>query len=147
MGSFLSSHPCTSKDYANAILRTAAQSALLAWLLWFVVFTCCLLIMCLNKQFPNSFMPRDIGVLYIPMTILGPWIALANLGTFGLSGRGAKFFFALVGCIVGYCVLMGFVNDFTNALVAVQIHTACTTIASTLIVVFTIWAYTQAPCP
>jgi len=144
MGSFLSSHPFTSRDYANAILRTAAQSALLAWLLWFVVFAGSLLIMWLSKQFPNPFMPRNIGVLYIPMTILGPWIALANLGSIGLSGRGAKVLFALVSCFVGYCVLMGVVNHFTNSLVAVQTHTVCTTIASMLIVISVIGAYSQA---
>ncbi len=144
MGSFLGSRPFSSMDFARAILRNAAQSSLMAWLIWFAVFAGCLLTMWLTKQMPSSFMPRDTGLLFIPMTVLGPWIALSNLSTIGLSGRGMKIFLALVSLLVGYGVLMGVINHFTNALVAQQVHSVITTIASVLVVAATIWAFAFA---
>ena len=144
IGSFLSSRPFSSKGFSYAILRTAAQSSLLAWLIWFAVFAGCLLTMWSTKQFPSAFMPRGTGLLYIPMTILGPWIALANLGTIGLSGRGAKILFGLVSSFVGYCIWMGVVNHFTNAAVTAQIHSFCITIVFVLIFAATLWTYAQA---
>ena len=144
MGTFLSSRPFSSKDFSRANLRTAAQSSLIAWLMWFALFVSCWLTMWLTKQLPTAFMPHDFGLFYLPMTILGPWIAMTNLGTIGLSGRGGKILFGLVSFFVGYSVLMGIVNHFSNALVTAQIHAVCTTCAAMLIVAATILAFVQA---
>jgi hypothetical protein len=100
--------------------------------------------MWLTGQLPSSYMPPSTGALFIPLTILGPWIAMANLGTIGLSGRGAKILFPLVTFCVGYCVAMGIVRHFTSDLVAQQVHTVCTTIAATFLVVASMWLYAQA---
>jgi hypothetical protein len=144
MGSFLSTRPFSSQNFASAILRNAALSSLIAWLIWFALFAACLLTMWLTKQSPSEYMPRDTGLLFIPMTVLGPWIAMANLGTLGLSGRLAKLVFAFVCLFVGYSILMGVVNHFTSPLVSVQLHTAFTTIGSVLIVAATIGAFALA---
>jgi hypothetical protein len=144
MGSFLSSRPCSSKQFSDAILKTAALSAIVSWSMWFVVFGASLLTLWLMKLSPTSYMPKDVGVLFIPMTILGPWIAMANLGMIGLSGRGTKILFPLVIGSVCYCVLFGVIRHFSDILSAMQFHTACTTALAMLLVVVTLVAFVQA---
>lgn len=144
MGSFLSSRPLSSNDFGRSILRTAALSALIAWLIWFVVFSACLLTMWLSKQYSASIMPRGIGMLYLPLTILGPWCALANISTIGLSGRGPKILVALVSLFVGYAVLNGIIEHFTSDWVAQRLHSVCVTFTASLIVVASVWAFVQA---
>ena len=144
MGSFLSSRPFSSKQFAAALFKTAALSAIVSWFMWFVVFVACLLILWMMKTAPTSYMPKDVGILFIPMTILGPWIAMANLGMIGLSGRGTKLVFTLVIGFVGYCVLFGVIRHFSNIQLAMQFHTVCTTIMAVLLVVVTLLAFVQA---
>lgn len=144
MGSFLGSRPITDWDFAKVTLRTAAQSVFFTWLLWFVVFIGCLLILWLTSQFPNSLMPRNFGWLYMPLTILGPWIAMANLGTAGHSGRGARILFYLVFFFVGYFVLMGIIQHFTSITFVEMLHVVCISIATILLIIAGIWAFATA---
>jgi hypothetical protein len=144
MGNFLSSRPITSWEFATAALKSAARSTLLSWSMWLAVFVVCLLTMWLTNQYPNPLMPRDTGYLYLPLVFFGPWIALGNLGTIGLSGRGTKILFAMVITLVGYSVLMAVVNNFTSRSVVDSIHTCFTTVAAALVVVACIWAFFQA---
>jgi hypothetical protein len=144
MGSFLTCRPCTSKQFSAAILKNAAYGSIVSWFIWFMVWSALLLAMWIMKLAPAAYVPREIGVLFFPLTILGPWIAMANLGIVGLSGRGTKILFAMVAGGVGYCVLLGVIRHFTNVFVAIEFHTACTTLAAVFAVLATIWAFAQA---
>ncbi|MDX1930707.1 MAG: hypothetical protein SFV81_29560, partial [Pirellulaceae bacterium] len=144
MGSFLCSRPYTSKQFSASILKTAAYSSLASWLLWFLVFIACLFTLWMLKLKPDYYLPKDVGILFIPMTILGPWIAMANLGTIGLSGRGASILFTLVTSSVGYCVALGVIRQFADVMVVMHIHAVCTTVAALLAVAATGWAFAVA---
>ncbi len=144
MGSFLGCRPFENKDFALALLRTAAVSSLAAWLIWATVFGACSLSLWMTDQLPASAMPRHLGLLNLPMTFFTPWVAMANLGTIGLSGRGPKLLFTLVTCSVLYCVMFGAISYFTNPLVVMTVHSVCMTIAAAAIVLATLAAYTLA---
>lgn len=141
MGCFLNSRPFSSRAFANATWRTAAQSSLIAWLMWAAVYSCCLLAIWLTQDAVVTHLPHDLGVLFIPITILGPWIAMANLASIGLSGRGARLLFILVASGVSCCVLYGVINFLTNMRFILQIHAITTTIAAAIVAVATIWAF------
>ncbi len=144
MGSFLGSRPIDSFEFARAILRTAAQSGSIAWLIWFTGFCVYLLIMWNNEQFPRSFAPEKIGVVYFPLTILGIWIALTHMAIIGLTGRCTKFLFPIIGLFIGFLLLQGMIQKFIGDSALVAFQSACLLGGSTLIVFAAIWAYYQA---
>ncbi len=144
MGCFLSSRPFSSKEFAKAILTVAARSSLIAWLMWFGLFACCHLLFSVTNQSPDYYMPPDIGILFIPVTILGPWVAMANLGTLGFSGRGARILFGLVAGFVSYFVFLLVVRQFADVVIVQQIHNVCSTAVAALVVGGSIWAFVQA---
>lgn len=153
MGSFLASRPITNRDLANAILRTAALSSFLAWIMWFAVFLGCLFLLWWRGPLSFSLMASQTEIdesilstgqyraLYFAFTLLSPWAVMANLSAIGLSGRGGKLFVAIVGSFVGYCLLIGVVNNFTSKTLVMMIQNVAITIASAVLVFATIWAY------
>lgn len=144
MGSYLGSRPFSNKQFAAALLRTSAQGTILSWLAWATVLLTCLLTMWLLQIRPNSYLPDKIGLLFVPLTILGPWIAMSNLATIGLSGRGTTMLTIGVTASVAYCVLLGALNSVISTQVVQQIHTTFTLILAILSVPFSIWLYIRA---
>ena len=87
MGNFQSALPFTNSDFAKSILQTAIKSVLIAWGFWAAGFFGCLLIGRLMPHVPVSVFPPEFRAWCLPLSLLGPWIAMANLSTIGLSGR------------------------------------------------------------
>jgi hypothetical protein len=99
MGHFLATRPLTNQAFSRAILQTAAQSVVIAWGIWSVVFWgVALTAMCLQRS-PEWILPPRVGLWYLMLTLLGPWAAMTNVATAVLSGRGARFISVFIGLL------------------------------------------------
>ena len=144
MGNFLSSRPIANSDLANAILRTAAHSSLFAWSIWFTVCLIFLLLTWCLSQFPESVLPPKMGAWYFPLTILGPWIAIANIAVVGLSGRASKITFTFVGLTLVCCITMGVLKTWFSPALLNDMSSVTLSTGSLLVVVVSLWAFATA---
>ena len=115
MGNFQSTLPFTNSDFAQSILQTAARSILIAWGLWAAGFFGCLLIAQLMPHVPVPIFPPEFRAWYLPLTLLGPWIAMTNLSVIGLSGRAARIVFLGVSGLISYGIGMILIKEFHSA--------------------------------
>lgn len=111
MGNFQSTLPFTNSDFSQAILQTAFRSILIAWSLWAAGFFGCLLISQLMPHVPMPAFPPELQAWYLPLTLLGPWIAMTNLSLIGLSGRGIRMVFLGVTGLVSYGIGMILIKE------------------------------------
>ena len=146
LGSFLGSRPLACRDLAGAILKTAALSGLIAWGIWFVLYAACLLLLWMNQELPNSLFPPKIGVLYFPLTILGPWVAMTSVAAIGLTGRRASILMAVIGLSVSILVfvLCVAVYQFVPSSATVLVYQVCVWSLSVLVSLVALWAFVQA---
>ncbi len=94
MGHFPATRPMTDGAYANVILRTAFKSSLISWTLWGLALASTFAV---RNQWHGpvaNAIPDAIGRWYFPLTFLGAWIAIANMSTVMLTGRGSKILFS-----------------------------------------------------
>lgn len=145
LGSFLGSRPVTNGQFAAAMLKTAALSVLISWSLWLVVYLGYVFILWQYAQLPTSFAPRGMA-LFPLMALLGAWVAMTNVATLGMTGRGRKFVTAIIGLLTTYGLLMG-VLSFTELLSEpklAELHYVCTSIACLAIMLGTVMAFRHA---
>lgn len=141
MGNFQSTLPFTNSDFAQSILQTAFRSILIARGLWASGFFGCLLISQLTPHIPMPTFPPELRAWYLPLTLLGPWIAMTNLSVIGLSGRGIRMVFLGVAGLVSYFFGMIFVKEVfsaevQNQLFEISIFLGSLTIAEATILTF-----------
>ena len=101
MGHFLSTRPLTNQDFAKSALKIAIRSLLISWGLWATAFAGSLLLAVLTNQIPVPLF-GPFGAWYLPLTLLGSWVAFTNLATIVLSGRGVKIIFVGVTALISY---------------------------------------------
>ncbi len=99
MGHFLSTRPFTNADFAKTFIRMTSRSLLITWPIWATTFVCWLFFADIMHRPPKAVFPGPIGAWYIPLVGLGSWITMANSAIIGLSGRGTRLTFAIVGGI------------------------------------------------
>lgn len=144
MGNFQSTLPFTNSDFAQAILRTAFRSVLIAWSLWAAGFFGCLLISQLMPHVPMPVFPPELQAWYLPLTLLGPWIAMTNLSLIGLSGRGIRMVFLGVSGLISYGIGMMFIKEVFSAEVQNRVFEISLFLGSITIVGATILAFMKA---
>ena len=91
IGSFLATRPMTNTQLARTILKTAAKSALVAWIIWAMAFLALYLLLLACDLVPQTTIPKELGWWYFPATALGPWIVLSLAASIGLTGRSRPF--------------------------------------------------------
>ena len=143
MGHFLSTRPLSNLDFAQAILKTAAISTLIAWAIWFIAFVAILGIMWSALQLPSPMIPPKMGAWFLPLTLFVPWIFMSNLPSIGLSGRGILIAFAVVIGLSILLILSIVVGVFVSAAAVHQLHIISTVIVCTLIVCATVLMFAK----
>ena len=134
----------TNSDFSGAILQTAFRSILIAWSLWAAGFFGCLLISQLMPHVPMPAFPPELQAWYLPLTLLGPWIAMTNLSLIGLSGRGIRMVFLGVTGLVSYGIGMILIKEVFSAEVQNQVFEISLFLGSITIVGATLWAFMKA---
>jgi hypothetical protein len=144
MGNFQSTLPFTNSDFAKSILQTAFRSVLFAWGLWAAGFFGCLLIAQLMPHVPMPVFPVELRAWYLPLTLLGPWIAITNLSMIGLSGRATRIVLLGVSGLVSYGIGMIFIKEVFSEEVQNQVFEISLFLGSIAIVGATILAFVKA---
>jgi hypothetical protein len=107
IGQFLATRPLTNTQLAGTILKTTAKSVFLGWVIWALAF---LVIYAILRALPvtlRAALPAPLGWWYMPVALLGAWIAAGVVVSLALTGRQhllAWFFFVGVTLVVGLMV-------------------------------------------
>ncbi|MEZ6033638.1 MAG: hypothetical protein R3C17_11130 [Planctomycetaceae bacterium] len=144
MGHFQSTRPFTNADFAKSILLAATSSILIGWALWFAGLVICLLIAVSIHQKLTVILPSDFGAWYLPLTLLGPWIAMTNSATIGLSGRAAKLILAGVMSVISYCIVLFLIKEFVSREAHDRFVESCVCIGSIAVVLSTLPSFSKA---
>ncbi len=144
MGNFLSTLPFTNSDFAKSILQTAIKSVLIAWGFWAAGFFGCLLIAQFMPHVPLLIFPPEFRALYLPLTLLGPWIAMTNLSIISISGRATRIVPIGVSTLIFYCIGMIFIKEVFSAELLKQVFEISMFLGSITIVGATVLAFVKA---
>jgi len=144
MGNFQSTLPFTNSDFAKSILQTAFRSVLISWALWAAGFFGCLLIAQLMPHVPVPVLPPELRTWYLPLTLLGPWIAMTNLSVIGLSGRATRIVCLGVSGLISYGIGMILIKEVYSAEVQDRVFEISMFLGSITIVGATILAFVKA---
>ena len=87
MGQYLATRPITDRDLARAILKTAGQSVILAWVIWAAAFLAVYGILLAAQVVPQPAFPNGVHWWYFPATFLGLWTTVTLMTSLGLMGR------------------------------------------------------------
>ncbi len=114
MGAFQATLPMVPIQFAAAIYRTIIQSVLVTWLVWGVFLACSFAahwkINSLNGA-SKIFLHNTYNELwFLPLTLLLPWIAMANFASIWLTGR--------IQWVI--CIVLGGLATFFGTLIAVD---------------------------
>jgi hypothetical protein len=144
MGSFLATRPLENSSLSRCLMRTAALSIATTWALWFAAFM--VMIVCgWQSQLPIAkLIPEHIGLWFLPLTLLGPWIAMANVATMGFSGRIYYFVVPLIVLPMSYGLGMDGLKMMVLPSAIETLHQGTMIALSSLIVLGTLAAYRAA---
>jgi hypothetical protein len=143
MGSFVATRPIADGDLARTILKAAAVSVLLMWLIWAFSFA----ILCLPLLARGSihFAKLDeVSWLLYPATLLGPWAVTATGASLLLSGRAKLIvvtLFTLIGAFLAGALISTLLSNELQSLLR-QSATALVTSAiliGTAVLFFAAW--------
>ena len=144
MGNFQSTLPFTNRDFSKSILQTASRSLLIAWGFWAAGFFGCLLIAQLMPHIPVRVFPPESGAWYLPLTLLGPWIAMTNMSIIGLSGRSTRIVPIGISGLILYGIGMILIKEVFSAEVQNQVSEITMFFGSMTIIGATLLAFVKA---
>lgn len=133
MGQFLATRPLTCSELARAILRTAAISLLLAWVVWAAALLAAYGLGVAFSDRPLALIPKDQDWRQIPAAVVGSWIIAGVFISVLLTGHSPPVvrlviavFFAWIGFVIfAKFALSPPVRDQANRAVAVGVSIAC----------------------
>lgn len=143
-GSFMSSRPVTNADFAKALLKTAAASCAVSWCIWFAFYLSFVGLLTISHQFPENWIPVRMGLLWFPLTLLGPWVVSANIAALAQTGRGVKILLWTCGGLTGVLILFLVMLKFVPVAVASQFYSVFIWTSAVLIVIVTVLAFLRA---
>ncbi len=144
MGSFLGTRPMTSVDLSRTILKVAAGSVLIAWLIWGVAFLILSGILLATQSMPQPFFPSGVQWWYVPATLLGSWTVLALVASASLAGRMTwlwKIYFGLFGFVIVFVLFSKFA---LSPAAQSQLFYGVMAVGGIAFVLGTVWAYAKA---
>lgn len=109
IGSFLATRPMSTPDLARTILRVAARSVLVTWLIWATALAALfLLLIALGIPFgpASSEIRQQLGWWYFPATLVGCWTVVGVGTSIGLLGRETLFVKLLCGALTIWLALL-----------------------------------------
>jgi hypothetical protein len=101
MGSFLGTRPLTDRDLSTTTLKVLAKSVLYSWLIWAVAFGVVASIQWFSGDLMNSQIFRELRWWYLPITLLGAWIANSVIASLSLTGHSSLW--VKITCVVFAC--------------------------------------------
>ncbi|MDB5342849.1 MAG: hypothetical protein JWP89_1226 [Schlesneria sp.] len=101
MGSFLGTRPLTDRDLSTTTLKVLAKSVLYSWLIWAAVFVVVTGNQWLSGQLVNSPIFQKLYWWYLPITLLGAWIANSVIASLSLTGHSSLW--VKIACVVFAC--------------------------------------------
>jgi hypothetical protein len=143
IGAFLATRPLTTPTMARVILKTAALSTLLAWLIWAAGFLVVYVILLAGRGLPPSSSVRW-SWWYFPMTLLGAWTVLAVGVSIGLAGRTYLFVKVLCGVMFAYIGLILFARYALSYEAQLQFGRGATIAVGVAFLIGTLWAFAAA---
>jgi hypothetical protein len=144
IGSFLASRPMTNSSLARATLVTAAQSLLIAWLIWLIVFLAALALVARFSTLPKTVIPPELGWWYFPLTFIGPWAIAALCMTVGLTGR-TKLFLQMLAALAAAFITLSVISSYLLIYEAQRaLEYLMAVVAGLTPVLGTAWCYTKA---
>jgi hypothetical protein len=143
IGSFLATRPLTTPALARVILKTAALSTLLAWLIWAAGFLVVYGVLLAVGRLPSS-TSVHWGWWYFPLTLLGAWTVLAVGASIGLAGRAFLFVKVLCGAMFAYVGLILFARYALSNEAQMQFGRCVTYILAAAFLLATLWAFVAA---
>jgi hypothetical protein len=105
MRNFLATRPISSTDLARTILKTAAKSVFVAWVIWVVSFLSLYMILWTIHVNPPRTVGTELGWWYFPATLLGAWTVLSLFTCIGLAGRRGLVATLFCGLFALFCGL------------------------------------------
>jgi hypothetical protein len=101
MGNYVATRPIADGDLARAILKTAATSVFISWLIWAIAFAVVCVVFVLAGSFTFPQLENANWLLY-PGSLLGPWIVVATLASILLLGRARLVIITFAGLCAAF---------------------------------------------
>jgi hypothetical protein len=143
MTSFQGTLPLPDIAIAAPLIKTAVVSVATTWVIWFASLLVVMLAMFLSRHTPEHFFPPDVGILFVPLTLLGLWIVLSNALSISLSGRGIPIFVLGVFGLVGYVIVIDLLKGTLSEASMRVIYSSSLLILCIVVTGFTIWAFNK----
>lgn len=102
MGSFLGTRPLSDRDLSTITLKVLGRSVLISWLLWCIAFVGVAGLQWLSGDLGRSLNFRSLHWWYLPVTLLGAWIANATVASLSLTGQNSKWVRLFASVFAGY---------------------------------------------
>ncbi|HUP77395.1 MAG TPA: hypothetical protein VM260_02460, partial [Pirellula sp.] len=144
MGQFQATRPMVASEFGNAILRTVAGSIVITWLMWFAIFVGFLLVTWFTQQIPNVIFPSVMGGWYLPLTLVGPWIVMANAAVIGLTGRGGMLMSIVIVLATSYTIANIALKGVVSSDAQLRMHLVSASTVSVAIALAAVIAFTVA---
>jgi hypothetical protein len=101
MGHFPATRPLTDLTMAKCVLRNAAKSVISAWLIWLVALLLVVFAAAgTNSVIQHPFSPASCWHWYLPLTLVGTWVAMMITTLMTLTGRFVYLLSALVAAFM-----------------------------------------------
>jgi hypothetical protein len=143
MGPFLGARPMTTSEMARVILKTAAGSVFLAWLIWAIGFLVVYGILASIDRLPPS-SSIHWSWWYFPASLLGTWIVLTTGASIGLIGRQYLLVKVLTVLLGGYIGLILFAGSALSQETQELFGRAVAVAVSVAFLLGTAWAFSAA---
>lgn len=144
MGNFLATRPITTSNIARTILKTAAKSTVIAWILWLAAVATIYFVMLAIQVSPRPTLPRELGWWYFPATLVGAWTVQWLLASAALTGRSRLFVKLICGLLVAFIGATVFARLVLSRDTQQQLWQAVLVVCGVLFVVGTAWTFVAA---
>ena len=144
MGPFQAARPMSSSDMSRTTLRAAGMSVFVAWAIWVAAYLGLYAILLMANAAPRSLFPVEVGWLYLPLTLLGTWLALTCMATIGQAGRPILFgilFCGVPAVTVGVILISRFA---LTPAAGGTLNDGIATLVGAAFLLGTIWAFAAA---
>lgn len=102
MGSFLGTRPLSDRDLSTITLKVLGRSVLISWLFWCIAFVGVASLQWLSGDLGRSLNFRSLHWWYLPVTLLGAWIANATVASLSLTGQNSMWVRLIASVFAGY---------------------------------------------
>jgi hypothetical protein len=144
VGQFLATRPITNSDLARIILKTAAKSVFVAWVIWTVAFLCLYAILLALGVNLQTALPAELGWWYFPATLVGAWTAVGVIAPIAMAGRPILIATTLFGASVLFCGLVLFSKNVLSVQGQDYFVEGLSVFWGIAFVVWTIWGFAVA---